>query len=282
LANLIVTVVNTSPSTFCDTVFVGQIKLLCLDTAELFGNYSYLQDFCPDARTGNAEIFLESLSGCVEYEGLVPGKDSVCVLICDESGFCDTLYFCLFVKPYFDPPGLGDDSVITIKNTPVIIDFLANDTIFGGIQDIFVLDPPISGRVILNFDHTFTYIPDDPYCARWDHFTYVACNPNGCDTATVSIYIECISLTIFSAVSPNNDGVNDVFYIAKIEEFPDNRLWVYNRWGNLVFETTSYKNSWPGNWGQDTDLPDGAYFFILEWTDNGATTVQRGYFEMVR
>lgn len=163
-----------------------------------------------------------------------------------------------------------------------MIDFLANDTLFGGIVDIFILDPPISGEAILNLDNSFTYIPEDPFCARWDEFTYVACNPNGCDTATVRVFIECIELTVFTAVSPNNDGVNDVFYIAKIEDFPENTLRVYNRWGSLVFETSEYENNWPGSWGDDTDLPDGTYYYILEWTDGEATTVQRGYIELFR
>ncbi len=76
--------------------------------------------------------------------------------------------------------------------------------------------------------------------------------------------------------------MNDVFYIAKIEEFPDNHLWVYNIWGSLVYEATTYRNAWPGTWGADTDLPDGTYYYILEWVDNGTKTVQRGYLEMFR
>ena len=284
LTQLIVSVVKTTPQTFCDTIFVGQTKIFCIDTMELFGIYDdeSFQEVCPDVRTGNADFFLEPLNICVYYEGISPGMDSACIIVCDTFGFCDTTYFCLFVKPYFDPPVLDDDIDSTEKATPVVIDFLANDTIFGGIEDIYILDSTISGQVILNLDYSLTYIPDEPYCARWDSLTYVACNPNGCDTASVSIYIECIELTIFSAVSPNNDGVNDLFYIGKIEDCPDNRLWVYNRWGNLVFETRAYKNTWPGSWGSDTDLPDGTYYYILEWIDNGITTVQRGYIELFR
>ena len=285
LTQLIVSVVKTTPSTFCDTLFVGQTKVFCLDKSELFGPYDddSIHEACPDEGTGNANIFLEPVNGCVYYQGIAPGSDSACVVICDSKGFCDTTYFCLFVKPYFDPPTLGNDTVYTEKSTPVVIDFLQNDTIFGGIVDVYILDSSIfSGQIILNPDNSFTYIPDDPFCDRWEDFTYVACNPNGCDTATVNIYIQCIELTIFSAISPNNDGVNDYFYIAKIEDFPDNRLWVYNRWGNLVFETRAYKNTWPGTWGPDTDLPDGTYYYILEWTEDGVKTVQRGYFEMFR
>ena len=284
LVNLVVTVIKTTPATFCDTLFVGQTRLHCLDRSELPGVFDplSLREFCPDARTGNVNIVLDSLAGCLRYTGDALGTDSTCFVFCDDFGYCDTAFFCLTVIEYPLLPGLGDDTAYTVKNTPVVIDFLANDTLFGGIVDIFILDNPLSGIAVLNLDNSFTYTPVEPFCARWDFFTYVACNPNGCDTARVSIFIECIELTVFTAVSPNNDGVNDVFYVARIEDFPDNRLWVYNRWGALVYETTEYKNTWPGNWGDSTDLPDGTYFFILEWKDGEAVTVQRGYIELFR
>ncbi|MBK8566254.1 MAG: gliding motility-associated C-terminal domain-containing protein [Saprospiraceae bacterium] len=283
LVELRVTVRKTTPDTFCDTIFVGEQTLRCMDTSELPGSFKEgsIVDICPDERIGNVE-FLTNLAGpCVYYEGLSEGRDTACVIFCDEFGFCDTSYFCILVKPYFDPPDLGADADSTLKGTPVVIDFLANDTIFGGIEEIYVLDQPV-GQVVLNLDNSFTYIPENNSCDWTDVFSYVACNPNGCDTTTVSIYIQCVELTIFTAVSPNNDDVNDVFYIAKIEEFPENQLWVYNIWGNLVYETKTYRNNWPGTWGDDTDLPDGTYFYILEWMDNGTTTVQKGYMELFR
>jgi gliding motility-associated-like protein len=282
--NFIVESLDVLSQTFCDTIFVGQKKQHCLDTLELPDDFAFIREICPGVGTGKAKFIIEPISLCVEYEGLAPGMDSTCVVVCDSSGICDTTFFCILVRPYLDLPGLGDDRDTTEKNTPVVIDFLKNDTLFGGVTDIFILDPPISGTAILNLDNSFTYVPFDPFCDRDDEFSYVACTTNGCDTATVHVYIACLELTVFTAVSPNNDGVNDYFHIAKIEGFPDNRLWIYNRWGSLVYETTSYKNKdgWPGNWGDDIDLPDGTYYFVLEWTDNGSTNVQRGYIELFR
>lgn len=284
LVEIAVTVIKTISETICDTIFVGQTKNICLDTTELRTGWDQTQfrEICPDVRTGNAQFILPDPINCVTYQGVAPGKDSTCVVVCDSLGICDTTYFCILVKPFFDPPIANPDTALTFRESPVVIDFLANDSIFGGIEDLYILTPPISGTAILNLDNSFTYVPTTPYCARWDEFSYVACNPNGCDTATVSIYIECIELTIFSAVSPNNDGINDFFYVAKIEDLPDNQLWVYNRWGNLVFEMKAYDNSWPGTYGSDTDLPDGTYYYILEWVENGETFKQRGYFELFR
>lgn len=283
LVELQIFVRRTYPDTFCDTIFIGQSKLHCLDVSELPGNFANgsIKEICPGERTGKVQLTINQSGKCVYYEGLTEGRDSSCIVFCDQFGFCDTTYFCFFVKPYFDPPTLGADTTSTLKGTPVVIDFLANDTIYGGIVDIYVLDAPV-GAVVLNLDNSFTYIPKEANCDFWDNFTYVACNPNGCDTTHVSIFVNCIELTVFTAVSPNNDGVNDFFYIAKIEDFPDNHVWVYNIWGSLVYETTVYRNNWPGTWGADTDLPDGTYYYILEWKDNESKIVQKGFIELFR
>lgn len=282
-AKLIVTVQKTSPQTFCDSVFVLGSGSLCLDTTELPGTVTQMFEACAGSGSGHVEFFLEPITRCVFFNGLSLGKDSTCVVLCDNLGYCDTTYFCIQVVPFLAPPSLGDDSIETEKATPVVIDFAANDTIYGADDTLFILDHPISGQAILNLDNSFTYIPDDPYCDRQDVFTYVACTPNGCDTATVTVFIHCLELTVFNAVSPNNDGQNDYFHIAKIDEFPDNHLWIYNRWGQLVFDKASYRNgAWPLSWGDDTDLPDGTYYYILEWEDNGEKNFQRGFFELFR
>jgi gliding motility-associated-like protein len=69
--------------------------------------------------------------------------------------------------------------------------------------------------------------------------------------------------------SPNGDGVNDVFVIDNIDNYPDNIFTVLNRWGNIVYEKEDYMNTWDGT-SQATvkiggeDLPTGTYFYILD------------------
>ena len=59
-------------------------------------------------------------------------------------------------------------------------------------------------------------------------------------------------------MSPNGDGDNDFFVIQNIEFFKGNILNIYNRWGNLLYETTDYQNDWAGD-----GAPDGTYFYTL-------------------
>jgi len=69
--------------------------------------------------------------------------------------------------------------------------------------------------------------------------------------------------------SPNGDGVNDVFVIRGISNYPNNKITILNRWGSVVFEKDNYDNTWDGKsmqgirFGGD-DLPDGTYFYLLD------------------
>ncbi len=84
-----------------------------------------------------------------------------------------------------------------------------------------------------------------------------------------SVTIEPVCLTIFNEFSPNNDGVNDFFYIDCISRYPRNKLEIYNRWGNIVFQKEGYNNDWNGTSNgraviyTEEKLPVGTYFYIL-------------------
>jgi gliding motility-associated-like protein len=57
--------------------------------------------------------------------------------------------------------------------------------------------------------------------------------------------------------------------IRGISNYPNNKLTILNRWGNVVFEKDNYENTWDGKsmqgirFGGD-DLPDGTYFYLLD------------------
>ncbi|MFH0896344.1 MAG: gliding motility-associated C-terminal domain-containing protein [Bacteroidota bacterium] len=69
-------------------------------------------------------------------------------------------------------------------------------------------------------------------------------------------------LIIPNTFSPNSDGINEVFYIENIGNYPGNKVSVYNRWGSKVFSATDYKNDWTGD-----ELPAAAYYYIVELPD---------------
>ncbi|MEJ1221481.1 gliding motility-associated C-terminal domain-containing protein [Sediminicola sp. 1XM1-17] len=100
-----------------------------------------------------------------------------------------------------------------------------------------------------------------------------------------SVEDEC--LVIYNEFSPNNDGLNDVFFIECIEDYPNNFLQIFNRWGNKVFQKKGYKNDWQGTvsetsyYGKDMNLPVGTYYFLLDFGD-GKTPVKSGWIYISR
>ncbi|WP_375324360.1 gliding motility-associated C-terminal domain-containing protein [Flagellimonas sp. GZD32] len=80
---------------------------------------------------------------------------------------------------------------------------------------------------------------------------------------------------IFNGITPNNDGINDYFQINGIENYPDNNLKIFNRWGVLVYESNGYgqdSNLFHGisegraTLQKDKELPSGTYFYILSFS----------------
>ncbi len=282
--------------TIIDTILLGSNETYCFDTTELAGNIASITNFCPDFSGDEVEFTVNNVSLCVVANGLAIGTDSACIVICDVYGVCDTTYVYITVVPDTSnpctnslPPDAVDDAASALLNTPVNIEILANDTLGNCLPvELTILDPstggigPNHGLTVLNPDQSVDYIPNQDYCGL-DTFQYELCNPVGCDTATVVISVACsldtAKIIIYNGFSPNNDGFNEVFKILNIEKYPECTVTVYNRWGNLVFNETGYKNTWRGTY-KSADLPDGTYFYRIDLGDqrekfNGFVHIQR-------
>ena len=76
----------------------------------------------------------------------------------------------------------------------------------------------------------------------------------------------------FYGFSPDGDGINEVWVIGGIEQYPNNKVAIYNRWGDKVFETAGYNNTTKVFAGEANQLeglgagqlPAGTYFFNIE------------------
>jgi gliding motility-associated-like protein len=107
------------------------------------------------------------------------------------------------------------------------------------------------------------------------------------DTATVFVLTKPKpKVVIPNGFSPNGDGLNDLFYIDNPKGY-HLRLAVYNRWGNIVYEKDNYDNSWAGVAEKGIfvgdKLPDGTYFYSIEYTDeNGENQSQNGFLTLNR
>ncbi|MEN8887073.1 MAG: gliding motility-associated C-terminal domain-containing protein, partial [Winogradskyella sp.] len=91
--------------------------------------------------------------------------------------------------------------------------------------------------------------------------------------------VDPICLTIYNEFSPDGNGVNDTFVIDCLERFPNNKLEIYNRWGNLVYTKRGYLNDWNGTSNgravinQSDMLPVGTYYYVLDLGDGSEPRV---------
>ncbi|MDT7827809.1 gliding motility-associated C-terminal domain-containing protein [Pricia sp. S334] len=81
-------------------------------------------------------------------------------------------------------------------------------------------------------------------------------------------------IEVFNVITPNDDQVHDTLKIDGLENYPDNSISIYNRWGVLVYSTQAYgtrgnvfKGTSEGRATVDADrkLPVGTYFYILDY-----------------
>lgn len=80
-------------------------------------------------------------------------------------------------------------------------------------------------------------------------------------------------LNVPNIITPNGDGVNDVFDIQGL--YPGSSLYIYNRWGTEVFRSSNYANNWQGETktlNMPSQLSEGVYYYILEHECSGRKT----------
>ena len=88
-------------------------------------------------------------------------------------------------------------------------------------------------------------------------------------STTVKVFTNArySKLLVKEALSPNGDGINDVFVIEGIADYPENRVQVMNRAGLQVFDSRSYNNAsvvFKGDSKNGQRLPGGTYYYLID------------------
>ncbi|QCE41035.1 gliding motility-associated C-terminal domain-containing protein [Psychroserpens sp. NJDZ02] len=91
-------------------------------------------------------------------------------------------------------------------------------------------------------------------------------------------------LVVFDIMTPDGDGNNDVFVISGIQQYPENTLKIYNRWGVKVYDVDGYgqgNNFFRGfsegrvTVKKDDKLPVGTYYYVLTYITSDGKSVQK-------
>lgn len=96
--------------------------------------------------------------------------------------------------------------------------------------------------------------------------------------AIFEVSVIACDTEIPNVFSPNSDSWNDFFRIPGIEGFPNSSIEIYNRWGNLIYQSLDYKGGWDGRINNEP-VSEGTYYYIFRRSDgenfHGPLTITR-------
>lgn len=157
-----------------------------------------------------------------------------------------------------------------------------NATVNDATANVFTWSPPTG----LNSIHIA-----NPVAVLWGEtaqsleYTVKAARPDGCygtDAIKVKVYRTAPDIFVPNAFSPNNDRRNDVIYpvcvgITRLDFFR-----IYNRWGQLIFSTSTINKGWDGTLG-GVKQSSGTFVYVVQGVDiTGKVIAKRGTLELVR
>ena len=105
--------------------------------------------------------------------------------------------------------------------------------------------------VIINTGDYWVRVTDANQCTATAYFT--------------AIEKQCVKgVFIPTAFSPNNDNLNDIFKATVFGELENFKLQIFNRYGQLIFETEEWNRGWNGTF-RNTQQPIGAYVWVCKY-----------------
>lgn len=176
-----------------------------------------------------------------------------------------------------------DDQTITVFPTP-IINLGPDKKVIEG--DAITLTPV----TVIGTGLSYLWTPGlylngntlaTPISKPTDDITYVVTvvSADGC-RATDDIFIKVVKDFIVPNIfTPNKDGINDTWRIDNLDLYPSHRVQIFNRYGQLLWESSNYTKPWDGRY-KGKELPVGTYYYIIEL--GGARPVKKGYVTIVR
>jgi len=111
-----------------------------------------------------------------------------------------------------------------------------------------------------------------------DRITLEVCDLEGVCSQQV-IDIEVVGeVVVFNGITPDGDGLNDILfikYVDVVEGAAQNKVTIYNRWGDVVSEIDNYDNLsrvFAGQTNSGKDLPTGTYFYKMDFSNGKSIT----------
>ncbi len=165
------------------------------------------------------------------------------------------------------------------------VDILVSDDVQIGVNESTQLnveggtDPvwsPASGLSDVNIS--------DPIASPVSTTTYTVSitDGNGCvhtDQVNVEVIRRILPPNTFT---PNGDGINDLWLIPGIDDYPGAEVLIFDRWGQRIYNSTGYREPWDGT-ADGARLPDATYYYHIQLNQlEGQSPPYTGFISIVR
>lgn len=202
---------------------------------------------------------------------------------------------------YYNGPGATGGEITTVMATQAVYAYMGGGSAGCSAEQafmVFVTDVPrieitggCNGNEYVLKATVLNAVPDVVYDHAWSnddgtivsgHGTeevivsgagtyHVTVSLDGCDGSGEK-WVSGTSCLIQKGISPNGDGLNDVF---DLKGYDVAKLQIFNRYGKKLYEKGPYLNEWDGRSDSGDQLPDGTYFYVIEF--NGDRAVETGW-----
>lgn len=167
------------------------------------------------------------------------------------------------------PVAVNDNFSIIGNNGVGTIDLLDNDQLNGPVT-VELLDSVPFGEIISFFNGELTYDAGQGASGSFE-LRYEICSEScgTCSGGVVQVRIDADGdrPPVYNAITPNGDRLNEFLVFDLLEfapdEYPDNNIIIFNRWGDILYEAAPYNNDWDGRNQSGNELPEGTYYYIL-------------------
>ncbi|MFA9220323.1 MAG: gliding motility-associated C-terminal domain-containing protein [Sediminibacterium sp.] len=131
----------------------------------------------------------------------------------------------------------------------------------GGSNTVYTWDPMPEFHEITS-DSTMTFFPTE----EGQTISISAVGTIGDCSVNAPVFVRILSpLSIYNALTPNGDNIDDTWTIGGIDRpvFEAAVVSVFDRWGQQVFKSLGYRTPWDGT-NNGKYLPTGAYYYVIE------------------
>jgi gliding motility-associated-like protein len=261
--------------------FAGEDQVVCGSTSELQGNTAISGDGTWSVFNGSG-LLSNSTNQICGVTGLSAGTNTFVWTI--ENGPCSSTDTVVIVSYSETNVQLTADTSICPETTSIILNAEVQGPVLGAWQ-------VVSGTASFSNDSTLqtsvsgltagvnviVYNISNGPCSSSDSLSITVLNADDALCTMEDVFVP-------EGFSPDEDGSNDVFVIYGLKG-QRVTLKVFNRWGNLVYESDNYQNNWDGTCTTGLilageRLPESTYYYLVQI--EGENETRKGYLTLWR